>query len=222
MQNLGKTGLQMLSVISVCSQGKVYQPPPLTVLRGGNTSAGDFSDLSMGERFCPSNTWGFQMKSPSWLNQISLWGMDAPQQERRGAPTPQGSRALLLHWRQQELGPEMYWGTQEWVNSEQRFKAKAQHKCTHLFKLKLPITLLFPCIWFFPGRWQEIAGRLRFFSCSEKPQSITLSSDPAVTGKQNDSGLYFQTPQVALTLYLVPPPPSLPPCYKRSGLTFIK
>lgn len=51
-QNLRKAGLQS-SVISACSQGKVYQQPPLTVLPGGNSSAVDFSDLIMGREVLP-------------------------------------------------------------------------------------------------------------------------------------------------------------------------
>lgn len=136
---------------------------PLTVLPGGNTNA-LFSDFSRAERFCPSNTWGFRWSHLlDWTREAYEARMDAPWQERSEVLTPQGIREYLLYWIQQELGLEMYWGTWEWVNSEPRFKGRTQHKCAHLFKLKLPITLLFPCIWFFPGRWQEIAGRLWFF-----------------------------------------------------------
>lgn len=134
IQNLGKAGLQKSSIIS-----------------------------TWGKEVLPLKHLRFQMKPPAWLDQISIWGMDAPWQERSAALTPQRIRGFLLHWIQQELGLEMYWGTLEWVNSESRFKARAQHKCARLFKLKLLITLLFPCIRFFPGRWQEIAGRLWFF-----------------------------------------------------------
>lgn len=45
--------MQKSSVISACSQGKVYQQPPLAVLPGGNTSAVDFSDLSMRQEVLP-------------------------------------------------------------------------------------------------------------------------------------------------------------------------
>lgn len=53
IQNLGKAGLHKSSTISACSQGKVYQQLPLTVLLGGNTNAVGSSDLSRERGFAP-------------------------------------------------------------------------------------------------------------------------------------------------------------------------
>lgn len=150
VQNLGKASLQKSCVIGTCFQGKVYQIPLQKEASELLTSL----LLVGGERCWLLNAW--TPEAFSWSHPYTETERpkvhDIPEWGRRGA---------WMLWGRWVMGHShaMCQRTQEWVNFEARLKARAQHKCIHLFKLKLPITLLFPCIWFFFGRWQEIAGR---------------------------------------------------------------
>lgn len=98
IQNLEKAGLQKSSITSTCSQGKVYQQLPLTVLPEGNTN----SVFLAGETdFCPSYEVSEEVTCLTGSGKYMRLGYSIT---RSAALTSQGIREFLIHRIQGDLG----------------------------------------------------------------------------------------------------------------------